>query len=155
MSEPIESIIGQIEFFGCSVEPCGSRVTCRPAPTDTDQDYLVEIVDGGEKNVARIVNMLSSFGFKWEGNAHYQEAASNDFMSWRRDDINLIVTANGGFAARHRAATHVCTRLNLMSKPDRIALFQAVLYGNQWDGDGVTPRNPDCDFATCVEDHPF
>ncbi|NTS31393.1 hypothetical protein HQ945_09020 [Phyllobacterium sp. BT25] len=119
--------------MGFSVEPCGSRVTCDPAPIDTDQDYLVE-VQSGEAIVSSLVMVLVDFGFRWEGNEHYQDAARNDFMSWRRDDINLIVTANYDFASRHRAATHVCTRLNLQNKDDRIALFQAVLYGNKWSG---------------------
>ncbi|MER9524013.1 hypothetical protein NKI96_10555 [Mesorhizobium sp. M0292] len=113
----------------CLVEPCGSRVTCNPAPTDTDEDYLVEMPSGREDSVSRIVSLLAEAGFRWEGTEHYQMAA-NEFMSWRRDDINLIVTANSDFARRHRAATHVCKRLNLMVKDDRIALFQAVLYGD-------------------------
>lgn len=126
----MKSIFELLAAEQCSVEPCGSRVTCRPAPTDTDHDHLVEIY-GHEGSVSRIIDLLHSANFEWEGShQHYQSVAASEFMSWRRDDINLIVTANAEFARRHRAATHVCTRLNLMVKADRIALFQAVLYGN-------------------------
>jgi hypothetical protein len=48
-----------------------------------------------------------------------------------RDDVNLIATSDGDFFRRFLAATQVCIRLNLMNKEDRIALFQAVLYGNR------------------------
>jgi hypothetical protein len=82
-----------------------------------------------------VVNLLSGAGFQWEGNEHYQDA-SGDFMSWRSaEKVNLIVTASAAFAARHRVATALCKRLNLMDKADRIALFQAVLYGNEWNGE--------------------
>lgn len=134
MGVVLESIKTALTESGCVIEPCGSRITCSPPPVDTDQDYLVEIIDVSQSNVARVVHDLSSHGFKWEGSEHYQSAAG-DFMSWRRDDINLIVTANHAFAERHRSATYVCTRLNLLHKPDRTALFQAVLYGNKWDGE--------------------
>ncbi len=113
---------------GCDVEPCGSRVTCNPPPLDTDRDYLV-VVPNDADAVRNVVMSLESNAFRWEGSEHYQDAAG-EFMSWRRDDVNLIVTANQSFAMRHRAATAVCKRLNLQNKSDRIAVFQAVLYGN-------------------------
>lgn len=156
MSEHVSlnDIMQDLAVFGCKVEPCGSRVTCVPYAETSDHDFLVEIVPNSAENVAKLVNVLSGLGFDWEGDEHYQDAAST-FMSWRRDDINLIVTADSTFAERHRAATAVCKRLNLLNKPDRIALFQAVLYGNQWDGEGVGPRNPDRDFAVKVEEVAF
>lgn len=132
MSRP--KILDVLEMLECTIEPCGSRVTCNPPPVDTDEDYLVQIRDDRE-TVGRVVNELSRAGFKWEGNEHYQDAAG-DFMSWRSEaNINLIVTANPEFARRHRTATALCKRMNLMAKNDRISLFQAVLYGNEWNGE--------------------
>lgn len=118
-----------IHSVGATYEACGSRVTCHPAPTDTDRDYLVE-VPYTQKAVADIVGKLSGLGFKWEGSQHYQDAAG-DFMSWRFDHLNLIVTANTEFARRHRAATRVCKALNILDKPHRIAIFQGILYGDR------------------------
>lgn len=129
-----------LESFGCKISPCGSRVTCNPPPAGTDQDYLVE-VPHGEKNVRDAMDAFGSAGFHWEGSEHYQNAMADGFMSWRKDDVNLIVTSNAGFAARHRAATALCTRLNLMEKADRIALFQAVLYGAIWDEEDPSPAH--------------
>lgn len=123
--------------LGCAVEACGSRVTCREVPAGSDYDYLVEAHQGA---ISDIVLLLSQAGWNWEGHSeHYQSVASSDFMSWRREDVNLIITANAEFARRHRAATKVCTRLNLMDKADRIALFQAVLYGNEWNDKSKKP----------------
>lgn len=140
--EPVADVLAALEFYLCKVEPCGSRVTCNPAPTDTDQDYLVEAKDD-QRTISEVVNRLQSFGFRWEGGEHYQQAMAGDFMSWRRGEVNLIVTANSAFADRHRTATTLCKRLNLLVKDDRIALFQAVLYGNRWDGGGRKPAMPE------------
>lgn len=120
-----------LEALGATFERCGSRVTCEPAPENTDEDWLV-ILPASQEVVACAVNELSGDGFSWEGSEHYQDAAANDFMSWRKDRVNLIVTASEEFARRHRAATAMCKRLNLLDKQDRIALFQAVLYANVW-----------------------
>lgn len=150
----ISILRAELESLGCVIEPCGSRVTCSPPPIDTDEDYLVHIVGGREQAISDTVSTLSEHGFKWEGNVHYQDASRDDFMSWRNEDVNLIVTANHDFAERHRAATHVCTRLNLLHKSDRIALFQAVLYGNKWDGDSK-PHKPAPAIAASADDLPW
>lgn len=118
----------------CIVEPCGSRVTCSPAPADTDADFLVQAMRTDRVSIGRLVNGLQALDLHWEGNEHYQDAMG-DFMSWRRNDVNLIVTASAAFAAKHRLATALCRRLNLQNKQDRVALFQAILYGNEWNGE--------------------
>ncbi|WP_287178065.1 hypothetical protein [Mesorhizobium sp.] len=134
----------------CSIELCGSRVTCNPPPLDTDQDYLVEM-PSDEQSISRVVGLLTDARFRWEGDTEHYQSAANEFMSWRRGDINLIVTASAEFARRHRAATHVCTRLNLMVKDDRIALFQAVLYGDiMKDAPSRSPL-PICSISICCE----
>lgn len=152
----IEEIISGLEAQGCKVELCGSRVTCRPEPADTDWDYLVEIVHNSSQNVGSIVNILSGLGFDWEGNEHYQSAAS-EFMSWRSaENVNLIVTASPSFAEKHRVATGLCKRLNLQDKQDRIALFQAVLYGNEWNGESwAEMKAKRSEKAVAVPEVPF
>lgn len=114
----------------CTVTPCGSRVTCHPEPTFSDYDYLVFCPDAHA--VSQAVSIMSSHGLLREGSEHYQNAAASGFMSWRGGEVNLIVTGDLGFAARHAVATKLCSRLNLMDKQDRVAVFQAVLYAKEW-----------------------
>jgi hypothetical protein len=122
-----------LQSQGCVITTCGSRVTCDPPPMDADRDFLV-VAPSGIGAVSTVVETLQKHGFTWEGDSeHYQNIAASDFMSWRRDDVNLIVTASQEFARRHVAATGVCRLLNLMDKSHRVALFQAVLYGNAPD----------------------
>jgi hypothetical protein len=127
----IGNIIADLQRLGCSVEPCGSRVTCDPPPMDTDADYLVEVSNADL--IGNVVRMLEARGFNWEGSEHYQNMLTNNFMSFRQDYINMIVTANADFAMKHRLATSLCKSFNLTPKPHRIALFQAVLYGQFYD----------------------
>lgn len=124
----------QLANLGFIVEPCGSRITCDPPPMDTDEDFLVYLFmsDAPGKAMSTLMDILETNGYEWEGDTeHYQSVADNGFMSWRNaEGVNLIVTKSADFAQRHMAATSVCKRLNLMDKADRIAVFQAVLYGN-------------------------
>lgn len=106
----------------------GSRVICDPMPIDSDYDFLV--YDSSRNPLAKD---LAALGFAEEGEALYP-GQSNVFTSWRRDDLNLIVTCDPDFSQKHRLATALCKRLNLLQKPDRIAVFQALLYGKGTEG---------------------
>lgn len=119
-------------WYGAEVTPCGSRVTCNPAPVDTDTDYLVFVAT--DDHLSKLLTYLDKEGWQWEGaTEHYQNVCANTFTSFRRGSDNLIVTKNRDFVRLHKIATRICTRLNIMEKPDRIMVFQAVLYGNtEW-----------------------
>lgn len=97
--------------------PVGSRITCSPAPTDTDEDWLY---------LVRSPMPDSLLGFALEGDQQYPV---ENFRSFRKDNVNYILTDSEEFFEKFMVATRLATRLNLMVKADRIALFQAVLYG--------------------------
>lgn len=120
--------------LGVEITPCGSRVTCDPPPTDTDADYLV-LLPPGVTARDRVLRYLSSEGYAQDVGRNYdgrgQDHALDDgFASFRKGEVNLIVTQNADFARRHKEATALCTKLNLMTKPARVAVFQKILYGN-------------------------
>jgi len=116
------------------IEPVGSRVTCNPPPTDTDADYLVLV----GSMVDFRTTIICDFGYELDGSqvadASVPLNAADRFSSYSQGDINLIVTSDATFFRKFMAASSVAKRLNLLDKSDRIALFQAVLYGNA-DGD--------------------
>ena len=109
----------------------GSRVTCNPPALDTDHDFLCLTSDWRE-----FVNAAMRENFVVGGSIPSDELELRKeqtlFTSMRRklDSVNLIITDSADFAKRFMAATSVAKRLNLRVKKDRIALFQAVLYGN-------------------------
>ncbi len=118
-----------------NIVPVGSRVTCNPPPTNTDRDWLVYIsrpVDW----IPFCDEMTDMSG--WEIGGSQPEdfdaaTAHNWFNSFTKtiDGVqeNVIATCDFQFFTRFKAASSVAKRLNLLDKDDRIALFQAVLYG--------------------------
>jgi len=104
------------------IEPVGSRVTCQPAPTDTDNDMLVLVE---KSNWETFYSLLQEEGFDDGGGS-----GEFVFASFVKDEINVIATYDAMFFKKFMAATSIAKRLNLLHKNDRIALFQAVLYGN-------------------------
>jgi hypothetical protein len=113
------NILEELNVLG---SPTGSRYICNPPIMDTDDDYLIYAGHDPE-TIKRILNA----GFITDSDLNYQ---SSFFTSFRRDKINLIVTHDLSFYANHIRATQLCKKLNLLKKSDRIAVFQAILYGN-------------------------
>lgn len=123
------------ELNGCCLryELVGSRVTCDPAPTDTDQDVLV--LTTRELWADKLDALLNVEKFEKGGSEHSDESgylanAPLSFASYVRGDLNLIITFDSEFYRRFMAATGVAKHLNLLVKADRVMLFQAVLYGS-------------------------
>lgn len=114
------------------VVPVGSRVTCDPPPTDTDEDYLVLT-----KDKMATVNALKSIGFEYSADPEkvkkyeqMNETAAWSFTSLWFGDVNYIITDSQFFFERFLTATYVCKKLNLLRKEDRVMVFEAVRGGS-------------------------
>lgn len=106
----------------------GSRVTCNPAPVDTDQDVLL-LID--KEAYTELSCLLLGEDFEHDGSDVKDPLESSDtFQSFSLGELNLIITGDIYFFERFLAASSIARRLNLLDKADRIALFQAVLYAN-------------------------
>jgi hypothetical protein len=139
-------------------EPVGSRVTCNPPPTDTDQDILVLLPkenlevfnqelyankwtscsDREETDSPPVPPVGSSSDVWWAwGEAMNKWEATQDtygtladgesFESWRKEDINLIVTLDPEWFDKMMEACEVCKALNVMSKAERIAIHSKIV----------------------------
>lgn len=100
----------------------GSREICTPPPIGTDEDWIVHVL-----SLTDAIKKLSAEGFQTTTDQDY-EGTQSDFQSWKKEELNILVTEDAGFFAKFVAATSIAKRLNLLSKDDRIALFRAVLY---------------------------
>jgi hypothetical protein len=100
----------------------GSRYICNPAPTDTDDDYIVLDNAGLSGWLAMEMFDLNTDPDRYQ--------AIPDFMAWRLGDLNVIVALDQCFYDRFCAATELAKARNILAKDDRITLFQSVLYGN-------------------------
>jgi hypothetical protein len=129
--EPMHAMFAHL----LGIERVGSRVTCSPAPTDTDDDWLVllkpvakGVKDYGPEDAP--IAALRAIGFEMDRRTpFYTGNDAGGFRSWRRGEVNIIVTRDPAFYELFLTATELARRFNLLEKADRIALFQAVLYG--------------------------
>jgi hypothetical protein len=101
----------------------GSRVTVHPPPTDTDEDWLI-LTD----SLRELGRELGEQGYS-PASEYFDATGASRFVNWRRGREHLIVTANEDFYRLFLVATGLAKRFNLTAKGDRVALFQAVLYG--------------------------
>jgi hypothetical protein len=116
----LQGILGSA---GAALAPVGSRVTCNPPPVDTDEDWLALCI-------GNTTELMRSHGFKQDGSPQFYTGNDNGgFRSWRRGELNVVTTESNEFFWRFITATDLAKRFNLLAKADRIALFQAVLYG--------------------------
>lgn len=108
----------------------GSRITCLPAPKDTDIDIICLLPNSHLGPLKEDIELL---GFEIGGSRPINELSGlyeSEFISLKLGDYNLIITGDRSFFEKFLLATRISTKLNLMKKEDRIALFQAILYGN-------------------------
>ena len=63
------------------VVPVGSRISCNPSPKDTDIDFLVLL---GKRTLPD--------GYQLDNNEAHYEPNEGEFNSWRKGNVNLIVT---------------------------------------------------------------
>jgi len=129
-----------IDTFYLTITPTGSRFNCDPPVMNTDQDYLIytpcdisqELIAAGYTKTtidpADLQQMKSTQSIPKKGGN-----ADETFESWRRDDINLIVTLSSEFYHKHKVAGYVCKAMNVRDKDHRIMIYHAVMYG-EFDG---------------------
>lgn len=103
------------------VAPTGSRVICSPAPINTDEDYVIQVKNMDTNEITLTWNYFGS-----DDECKYPR---EHFLSFRKGNLNAIITDSYFFFDKFVAATEIARRLNLRDKKDRIMLFQGVLYG--------------------------
>jgi len=136
-----ELVLCEISRMVSHMEPCGSRVTCNPPPMDTDEDFLLFVgaefkddltEETADHRMFLLEVHLRDRGWERGGDDSYAGDAS-PFQSWTLNELNLIITDDLEFYHRHQRATRICKILNVMQKEHRIMIFQAVLYGNDYE----------------------
>lgn len=118
-----------IEDFCIACVPVGSRVTCNPPPTDTDQDILCLVAEDEEEG---FFSWIEQHDWVFEGDAKYD---LTNFTSYRKDteqgEVNLIVTAKPQWFDAFLDATRECKEKNLLKKSERIEVFEKYIPQNK------------------------
>jgi len=110
-------VMQQSEFF-LDAQMTGSRVICDPAPTDTDEDWIVLAKNHGY--------LTPLFVDGWEDCSPDGLYVDPEFNALRKGEVNLIVTIDYKFFCNFVEATHVAKELNLTDKMNRIFLFHYI-----------------------------
>lgn len=118
---------GIINEFGVMPLLTGSRFICDSVPDESDWDYVLQVPNLNSE-VAGLIGYLAERDFVIESGEHYQVGAST-FISMRKDNINFLISKDKEWCKKHRIATRLCKKLKLNGKADRVAVFQALLYG--------------------------
>lgn len=105
----------------------GSRVICDPPVLDTDLDVVLLVRSEAPRFADAVREDLEAAGYA-RTSADSSELGTG-FITFRKGDVNLIVTASPELYRRWCVATSCAIALNLRSKSQRIALFQVCLYG--------------------------
>lgn len=124
-----------IELLGAKMTLVGSRSIRGAANNDSDWDYLVWCKNW--KIHKAVEGSLARRGYIIEGDKGYKTPTSRLFRSWKiphRVDgkqFNFIVTRSRKFSKSYLLANKVCKRLGLMERASRVAVFRAILYGEE------------------------
>lgn len=106
------------------MEPVGSFVTCSPNTDAKDQDWLVYCPTPDDEIQTWI--SLYNLGYVLDSEKVYDD---QQFSSFRKGDMNYIVTQKMPFYTGFLMARDLCKGLNLMKKEDRIMVHKAFING--------------------------
>lgn len=123
------TVVSLLNDYAKSYQMTGSRYICDPAPSDTDEDYIALV------SLNRIPQFINA-GFDLNTDTELYDDCP-DFYAFRAGEFNIIIVAEPEMYRRWVDATEQAKALNLLAKPDRIALFQKVLYGVDVTADPV------------------
>ena len=127
---------GSTEF-----EPVGSRTIPGAAGPDSDYDLLIFSKRYDSMwSKKEVVGKLRALGFvpdspKRTVKGQYGETrtlsgyGTGPFDSFRKDDINLILTGKKEFYKSFLEANKLAVAMKLTNRDDRVTLFKYVLYG--------------------------
>lgn len=100
----------------------GSRVTCDPAPTDTDRDVLVLCVEG---EVGDLANKMYEAGGELCGESYSKD--DDTIVPIRLGVDNYLLTGDREYFYRFLAVTAFAKDMNFMDKAVRKQLFAAAM----------------------------
>lgn len=109
-----------LESISICIFPTGSRIICQPPVLNTDEDWYVLVENYSKFDALLDMDYTSPEKSKEE----YPEMDGDDFKTYRKDEINLIVTEDRKFFLDGYLATCLCQGINAFHKDLRINIFQ-------------------------------
>lgn len=127
------------------METVGSRTIPGAAKPDSDHDILIYSNQYRNRwGTKKVVAKLFELGFKPDANGKQVKDAYGQtrtlpgygtgvFDSFRKGDINLIITGNKEFYNKFLTANKLAIAMGLTDRTQRVTLFKYILYGEMPD----------------------
>lgn len=142
----------EVEYYNqfySDVLHTGSRVICSPPVKNTDDDWVLLCRPDCQ---APLEGILGMSGWQLGGSSRWvresngwmtqvrdDEGFGENFKSYRKKELNLILTSKPEFFEKFRRATEITRSLNVLDKSDRVLIFEAV-FKDQWPKDEADVR---------------
>lgn len=108
---------------GCEIYCVGSRTIRGGFTAKSDYDFLVYNPNG------ETWNLMEELEYTLESGSEHYEPSEGQFNSWRKNNINIIMTGDKLFSLKFLCANNLAQAIGLTTRPERVKLFQKVLYG--------------------------
>ena len=136
-----DNIVSKVSRLQGRILPTGSRVICNPAPTDTDEDWVIQVTNLERLQLFR--DFLTEDG--WEHNVVEQYEGHMDFFSEEGElsgfasfkkfvdgtIYNILLVGSHAAFRLWTTATGLAKAMNLTKKSERVDLFRAILYNEE------------------------
>lgn len=114
-----QEVVKMLQGKGVRFFLTGSQAIVPDLAYDSDTDFAVLDPKG-------VLNLSD-----WEDESiNRGKYCSDDFTSYRKGNMNLIVMTSGDMFYRWEVATAAAIHMGIRSRPERVKLFQGVFYGN-------------------------
>lgn len=118
----VRTLVGEENCYLIGV--CGSRAVLRDACPEYS-DWDVCLLPMLEKKSA-VFHALLSHGFTNESDDPRYQNKDTTFVSFRRDNLNVLVLGSIEVYEATVLSTHICRAFNMTAREDRVALHQMV-----------------------------
>lgn len=151
----LAEVIAEFSPYEIQVRYTGSHYICNPPVETTDIDYIIYCKPEDWNSV---ITKTRSLGFTAQASyfSEYSESAKTQFISFKKDKLNYIITPHDEYFDKFVNATELAKRLNLLEKEARIELFHFVIHETLKDLEGESEEEdvPAVNFATYGLDFP-
>ena len=137
-----ENIVTKIARLQGRILATGSRAICNPAPTNTDEDWLVQITTNTRLKLFR--DFIEDDGWVHNTGEAYDDGAPDlftdegeptGFASFKKvvdgTTYNILLVGSHAAFRLWTTATGLAKAMNLTKKSERVELFRAILYNEE------------------------
>lgn len=136
-----ENIVSKVSRLQGRILATGSRAICNPAPTNTDEDWVIQVTNLERLNLFR--DFLVEDGWEHDVGEQYEghmdlfseEGELSGFASFKKavdaTIYNILLVGSHAAFRLWTTATGLAKAMNLTKKSERVDLFRAILYNEE------------------------